>query len=160
MDKIWSEINKTNQDIKWKNEIWEDAKEDIAQQAIGREIENRLKETNIDMTEKEIEKISFDMVTKYVELAYQKRGLDQKDRELDVREKEALIKDFEASVQAENPNIWNVLGGGAKKSVDFIDDVLSFENPDRRYYDTPERNRYRGNEKYPSRRERRQAINK
>ena len=141
MERIWEDVERLQLDNKMKIETWESAKYDIVQSAIGKEIDNRLKESNISVNETQIQKMTADIVAKYKEIA-------QKDRELDQRDKDLIIRDFAETLKADHPNVWNVIGGGIKHSIDFIDDVLSFKNPDARYYDTPERNRYRGNNRW------------
>ena len=55
--------------------------------------------------------MSADVTQRYIELGLQEEGLTLKEREVKVRE-------LEASIKADYPNVWQVAGGAIKHSTD------------------------------------------
>lgn len=77
--------------------------------AIGAVIDNSLKRANVDLTRKKIDEISNSIAQKWETLSQGLTGLNQKDRDLKIRQ-------FEAELKAEFPSLMNV-GGRAIQGI-------------------------------------------
>lgn len=88
----------------------------IRETAIGKALENELTEAKTKLTNTEIQQIKTGIVQKWTELGLSQRSLDQKDRDI-------KIKQFEAEISAEYPNAWSVLGGVMKKAYDSLESI-------------------------------------
>lgn len=136
LKKVLEEAESIKLQNKMTEETWEDVRFDIAQTALGKQIEIEAKQKNMELQEAEIKKMSADITQRYIELAQKVEGLSQKDREINIQE-------FEASVKAEYPTAWQVLGAGLQHSVDLLTDVFTWKNPFERDYNTPTTSRYK-----------------
>lgn len=93
-------------------------------EAVGIYVENMLKRSNISKNEQEIEKMKNDISQAWVRLAFEKEGLILQGRSVSAQERANVIKQFEAEIKAEYPNIWNTFGKGMNDLGRWLDDLV------------------------------------
>lgn len=81
-------------------------------EAIGVFIDNALKKANIGKTEAEIEKISEDIKGLWSRIYNERLGVMYQGQSVNNQEKANAIRQFEAEIKANYPNIWNTFGKG------------------------------------------------
>lgn len=85
---------------------------------LGKEIENTLTQSKISLTETEQRAITTKLVQEWTKLGLEGRKLDQNDKEI-------AIKNFEAEIRANYPNLTNVSGRIAQKAYEALEFLLT-----------------------------------
>lgn len=91
---------------------------ETAEKAIGAHLENELTRSKTSLTDAERQATITGIAQKFTELQQRTRSLDQKDKEI-------AIQGFEKEINAEYPNVMNVIGKGGKTLVKMLENLAS-----------------------------------
>lgn len=91
---------------------------ETAEKAIGAHLENELTRSKTSLTDAEKQATITGIAQKFTELEQRTRSLDQKDKEI-------AIQGFEKEINAEYPNVMNVIGKGGKQLVKMLENLGS-----------------------------------
>lgn len=123
IDALTAQARETNIKAKLTETQFDDLVNDIRQTVIGKALDNELTKSQTKLTDTQKQGILTSIVQKWTEIGltsksvYQHgRALDQKDIELEQKNREIAINKFKAEVDAQYPGAWNVVGGALKKA--------------------------------------------
>lgn len=113
--------------LKLNNRITQEATdaiiEELEQTALLRTVQVESEQAKVNLTEAQIKQIAESIKAKWSEIAIQWRQLRQKDTELAQRLMEISIKEFDAEIRAEYPNLWQSIGSIAKKGYKTLENI-------------------------------------